>query len=139
MAVAKKATKKVTKKKPVAKKTPTLDFYHKYIIKNIDSSGYGVKPKGAVAKLVFLKKTFLSEYGFNVKRMGTQKAMAEWLAGLPSVLDLPFYNDDIIKFAQKGGTLSKNPTNAQINAVLKNYWNYMANKALQAMRKYKVV
>jgi hypothetical protein len=130
----------ITKKKTTSKKpaTPKKDFYESYILRNIDSDGYGVKLTTTMGKVRFLKSTFMSEYGFNVARMGTQKAMAEWLSGLPSVLSLPFYNSDIIKFAQKGGSLPKNPTSAQEQRVLNNYWNFMASKIMSLIRKYKV-
>lgn len=40
-------------------------------------------------------KQFVEEYGFMVKRYGMKKAFIEYMQGLPSWLDIPFYYDDI--------------------------------------------
>ena len=113
-------------------------FYHDYIIDAIDPDGYDVNPKGNKAKLQFLRDTFRDEYGWAIQRMGEQRAMAEWLSGLPSAISLPFYNNDIIELAKKSGSLPMNATDAQEGRVLDNYWNFMANKIMQLFRKYKV-
>lgn len=37
---------------------------------------------------------FVSEYGFNIKRIGRYKAFSDWLRGLPSALSVDFYYDE---------------------------------------------
>jgi hypothetical protein len=123
----------------MARLTATQEkFYEKVIINSIDSDGYDENPKGTKAKLQFLKNTFKSEYGFNISRMGEQRAFSEWLQGLPSAMSIPFYNVDIIKLAKKSGTLSKNPTEREEDKILENYWNFMTAKTFKAFRKYKI-
>ena len=40
---------------------------------------------------------FVDEYGYNIKRLGLKKAFINYLRGLPSWLDIPFYYFDIKK------------------------------------------
>ena len=45
------------------------------------------------------------EYGFMIKRVGKQKAMAEWLSGL--ALNIEYMNDDILKLAIEMGSIDE--------------------------------
>jgi len=40
-------------------------------------------------------ETFESEYGFMIKRYGLKKAFIEYIQGLPSWLDIPYYYDEM--------------------------------------------
>jgi hypothetical protein len=113
-------------------------YYQKEILERINPDGYDVKPNTPKEKLQWLKDTFKSEYGFAISRMGESKALSEWLAGIPSAINLPFYNNEILEFAKKGGSLPANPTESQEDKILANYWDFMANQIQQAWRKYKV-
>jgi len=71
--------------------------YHqlkKFLEDRIDFEGYGFKvnPNRKISQLY---DVFEDEYGWAIKRMGEKKAIIEWLQGLPSVLDIPFYYYDI--------------------------------------------
>ena len=71
--------------------------YHqlkKFLEDRIDFEGYGIKvnPNRKISQLY---DVFEDEYGWAIKRMGEKKAIIEWLRGLPSVLDIPFYYDEI--------------------------------------------
>jgi hypothetical protein len=46
-------------------------------------------------KLIKGFEQFKEEYGFMVERYGLKKAFIEYLQGLPSWLDIPFYYDEI--------------------------------------------
>ena len=113
-------------------------FYEDYIIKSIDSEPYEKSINTPKEKLQFLRDTFRSEYGHMINRVGEQRAFSEWLSGLPSAMDIPFYNDDIIKLAKKSGSLPQNATPKQEQRVLDNYWNFMSNKTFQLFRKYDI-
>jgi len=79
-------------------------------------------------KIYYLFDKFNTEYGFMVARVGKQKAIAEWLAGLP--LNIPYIHDDIINLAVKMGSIDKNPSNKLQDRVVENYFNFMANMIL---------
>jgi hypothetical protein len=71
--------------------------YHqlkKFLEDRIDFEGYDIKvnPNRKISQLY---DVFEDEYGWAIKRMGEKKAIIEWLQGLPSTLDLPFYYDEI--------------------------------------------
>jgi hypothetical protein len=77
------------------------------------------------AKIERLFDRFNSEYGFNIARMGKQKAIAEWLSGM--AINIECYCDDIVKLAIKFGSIDKNPSDKLYNKVCENYWSFMAN------------
>jgi hypothetical protein len=60
----------------------------------IDFEGYDIRvnPNRKISQLY---DVFEDEYGWAIKRMGEKEAIIEWLRGLPSVLDIPFYYYDI--------------------------------------------
>ena len=114
--------------------------YETYILDSIDNSGYDnakplITPK---EKLQFLQNTLKSEYGHEIERKGTQTARADWLSGLPSSIDLPFQNNEILTFAEKMGSLRNNPTEKEEERILEGYWNYMSNQIGRLNTKYGV-
>jgi hypothetical protein len=123
---------------PLATGTKTAKFAKQYIIDNIDLSGYNYPSNlNDVEKIKALNKIFNDEYGWAVNRLGRQRAIEEWLRGLPSSLSLAYYNDDIIDLAKSWGTLSANATQSQENKIVKNYWRLMAAQTLQLFDKVK--
>lgn len=71
--------------------------YHqlkKFLEDRIDFEGYDIRvnPNRKISQLY---DVFEDEYGWAIKRMGEKEAIIEWLRGLPSVLDIPFYYYDI--------------------------------------------
>jgi len=128
----------VLMKKPLTEKQKINRFYEKYVIDCIDSEGYDVTTNTPEEKLKFLRKTFRSEYGHMIDRVGEQRAFKEWIMGLPSSFNLEFNNYDILKLAKKSGSLPENATDKQEDRVLENYFNFMTAKTFQAFRKYKV-
>lgn len=109
-----------------------------YILEAIDSEGYDVVTSTPEEKLKFLWKTFNSEYGFMIKRVGAQNAMKEWIMGLPSSFNIEFKNFDIILIAQKWGSLPEVFTDKQADKILENWFNLIACKTFQLFRKYKI-
>lgn len=109
-----------------------------YILSSINSDGYEVKELSSVEeKIKFLYATFMSEYGWHFERFkNRQKSLTEWLMGLPSCLDLVFYNYDIIQLAIKWGSLPENHTEAQAEKILANYWDMMSAKICQLFDGY---
>lgn len=54
-------------------------------------------------KLTTFFETFNSEYGWNIKYLGRYRAVGQYLQGLPSSIDIPFYNHDIVKLCRENG------------------------------------
>ena len=71
--------------------------YHqleKFLEDRIDFEGYDIRvnPNRKISQLY---DVFEDEYGWAIKRMGERKALIEWLQGLPSTIDIPYYYDEI--------------------------------------------
>ena len=79
-------------------------------------------------KINYIFDRFNSEYGWNIERVGKQKAMTDWLQGL--ALDIEYWNDAIIPLAKKMGSIEENPSEKLQAKVIENYWNFMANVIL---------
>ena len=116
----------------------TSDNAKQLILNNIDSSGYDEKVITPTEKIRFIEKIFLIEQGYLINRLGKQKAIEEWLRGLPSALTLPFYNYDILNIAKEWGTLKENATERQEDKILMNYWKLMSSQLLQMINKRKL-
>jgi hypothetical protein len=114
------------------------EFYDNYIIDAISTEGYDVEAKTTKEKLQFLKRTFESEYGHMIPRVGEQKAFSEWIRSLPSTFNIEFYNNEIIELAKKGKSLPENPTEKQEDKILENYWDFIAARTFHLFKKYKV-
>ncbi len=74
-------------------------------------------------------QTFLSEHGWNVKRVGKNEAFQDWLQGLPTACSIPYCNYDILEMARDTEHLTR-PVDTDKNEykILDNYWNFMACK-----------
>ena len=88
------------------------------------------KPIKDDQKLDYLINVFKKESNFNNQRESFQSAFSYWFSGLPSVIDLPFYNGEIIELAVEMGSLDKNHTEQQAEKIYSNYWNFMAYMVL---------
>ena len=66
----------------------------KFLEDRIDFEGYDIRvnPNRKISQLY---DVFEDEYGWAIKRMGQKKAIIEWLQGLPSTIDIPYYYDEI--------------------------------------------
>jgi hypothetical protein len=84
-------------------------------------------------KIAFVIACYNSEFNhkFNQARHpNEQTRFANWLAGLPSVLNIPFYNDDIINLAKE---LQEVETYAEKmeQRICDNYFNFMSYHILK--------
>lgn len=85
-------------------KTSTYTFFEQSILDSIDFDGYELPEfTNDFDKVQNVYKTFISEYGWSIKRIGELNSFKEWLQGLPSVLTVPFYNYDILNNAKEYG------------------------------------
>ncbi len=68
-----------------------------------------------------IHERFVSEYGWNIKRIGAHKALTEWLQGL--ALDIPYNYSDIMERFD----LTEKQT--------ENYWAFMAMRLQELFKK----
>ena len=98
--------------------------YEAYILDTItDINGNELPSREAKVKRLFDRIN--SECGWNIARIGKQKAIAEWLQGM--ALNIEHYNQDIVDLAIKFGSIDENPNDKLYNKVCENYWLFMAN------------
>ena len=102
--------------------------YKNYILSTIEEDSKGKPIKTDEKKIKYIFDRFYSEYGWNIERVGKQKAMAEWLSGL--ALDIEYYNLSIVELAVKMGSVEENPSDKMQGKIIDNYWNFMANVIL---------
>ena len=106
-------------------KTSTYTFFEQTIIDSIDFEGYDLpKNQSDFDKIQNVYKTFLSEYGWSIKRIGELNSFKEWLQGLPSVLTVPFYNYAILENAKNAGFVLD--TEDKEDTFLNLYWERLS-------------
>lgn len=87
------------------------------------------------SELKYFFRIFRAEYGFMIARIGEQKALAEYLGGLPSTINIPFYNEAILNVAKSWGSLAENCTEKQEGKILANWFLFVAHQLLKMNRK----
>ena len=108
-----------------------------YLIDAIDSDGYENQPTTDKEKINFLMDCYNSQFNhaYNVKRYpNNQIRLENWLSGLPSVLNIPFYPSEIIKLAkdlQEVETYDKKTE----DRICENYFNFIALHILKLNNK----
>ncbi len=103
------------------------------IIARINFDGYlstDEQPKTADEKIILLVNTAKAEVGHEFERHGTHAGLKYWLSGLPSVIDLPVYNGEVVEFAEKIGSVV-NPTEKEAEKITENFYGFMASAIYQ--------
>tara|TARA_B100000925_G_C21782969_1_gene377054 strand:- start:220 stop:609 length:390 start_codon:yes stop_codon:yes gene_type:complete len=110
--------------------------YEEFILDQIDEDYDGNQLTDRNDKIKFIFDCFNKEYGHEIARKGSkQKALADWLSGLPSSVSLPCYNGEVVDLAIEMGSIDPDPSDEIISRVLENYWSFMANILLDMERK----
>jgi hypothetical protein len=89
-------------------------------------------------KITHTRKDFYGSQEWNVKRVGEQVAVKDWLQGLPSSIGIAFMNYEILQIAVKWGSLPADYTERQADKILENWFNLLAAKLCQLWRGYRV-
>jgi hypothetical protein len=112
-----------------------------YILESIylDERELAKKPETNQEKLQAVVNIFKSEYDYMIKKYGMHNAFREWLAGLPSVLNIDFENYKILQLAEKWGSTPKNASEKQQDRILLNWFNFITMKFSVLCRRNKVV
>lgn len=103
------------------------------IIARIDFDGYfyaDAMPTTDDAKVIALVETAKNEVPHEFARHGDFQGLQYWLSGLPSCIDLPVYNDEVVEFAEKIGSV-ENPTEKECEKITENFYRFMATNILQ--------
>ncbi len=117
-------------------------FVFAYILNAIDGECYGKSFSNDTEKLQFVADCFYSEYVYpeNLKRYGSyQEVFRQWIMGLPSSFNIYFENYRIIEIAKEWGSLPLNATDKQEDKILDNWFNLIASKTFQLMKKHNVL
>jgi len=110
----------------------------RYLIDSIYSEGYEVDPQTTEEKIAFVEHEFHATHQWSIDRIGEQKALAEWLMGLPSIVNVEFTYYRIIALAKEWGSIPKDATVAEENKITENYWNFLAAKLCQLFHSYHI-
>ena len=128
----------------MSKATETRATIQAYILSVVDSSGfegcdYFTKCETREEKISFLKSRFFSEYGWNIKQVGEQRAMINWLQGL--ALDVEFFSVLIIELMDSWGLVKHNAkgdiSEKQYDKTLTEYWNRLSMAILMMFKELK--
>jgi hypothetical protein len=111
-----------------------------YILDSIDGDGYGVELTTDKQKIDFVYETFKSEYSYTIehfKRAGISetRVFADYLAGLPSCINIEFRNYYILEMAKQWGSIPENATEKQQDKIIFNWFNYIAISFFQLRAK----
>tara|TARA_R100001086_G_C11679102_1_gene215184 strand:+ start:95 stop:475 length:381 start_codon:yes stop_codon:yes gene_type:complete len=98
--------------------------YINYIFNCVETDSEGKPIQTEAEKAKYIIDRFYKEYGFQVDRIGKQKAIAEWLSGL--ALNIEYYYQDIVQLAIDMGSIDSNPSDELQEKVIDNYWSFMA-------------
>lgn len=108
-----------------------------YILGSIDGDNYGVELTTDKQKVDFVYDTFRSEYGYQILYYGGNevKAFSEYLAGLPSCINIEFRNYYILELAKMWGSIPQDATEKQEDKIIDNWFNYIAVNFFQMRSK----
>ena len=108
-----------------------------YILSRIEGEGFGVTLTTDKEKAAFLMTTFKSEHGYNIPRVGMQRAISEWLRGLPSSFTVTYWNHEIVREGVEMGYLTS-PDDKRADKFVENWFDVLAWWIMQACAYYKV-
>jgi len=108
-----------------------------YLLDAINTDDHKTEATTHAEKIAFVMACYNSEFNHKynqARHPNEQTRFANWLAGLPSVLNIPFYNDDIINLAKE---LQEVETYAEKmeQRICDNYFNFMAYHILKLNQK----
>ena len=112
-----------------------LSNIQNYLLDAINTDDHETEATTHAEKIAFVMSCYESEFNHKynqARHPNEQPRFANWLAGLPSVLDIPFYNDDIIKLAKRLQEVDTYPNEKNTTKnIVENYFNFMAYHILK--------
>jgi hypothetical protein len=121
-------------------KTNSKEFrnnVYSYILSCIDGENYGVELKTDKEKIDFVLNTFKSEYSYQIKYYGSniRESFAQYLAGLPSCINIEFRNYEIIQLAKNWGSIPQNANENQEDRIIINWFRFIADNFFRLEKK----
>lgn len=101
-----------------------------YILNAINGESYDYSFNSNKDKIEFFFKTFRNEYGFLIERYGLQKALTEYLQGLPSTLNIAFYYWEIREKLLNFGFITENTSEKYIEYLEQNWFKLLAENLI---------
>ena len=101
-------------------------------------NGWDKTAETTADRLQFVLGCFRAEKGYEIARIGEQKAFNDWLMGLPSAINVDFENYRILEIAREWGSLPQYAKPWQENKILNNWFNFITVKFFQLCRYNKV-
>jgi hypothetical protein len=112
-----------------------LSNIQNYLIDAINTEDHTTEATTHAEKLDFVMSCYNEEFNHKynqARHPNEQDRFANWLAGLPSVLNIPFYNDDIVKLAKQLQEVDTYPNEKNTTKnIIDNYFNFMAYHILK--------
>ena len=114
-----------------------LSNIQNYLIDAVNTEGYKTEATTDAEKIAFVMSCYDSEFNHKynaIRYPNEQERFANWLAGLPSAISIPFYYNDIIELAKQ---LQEVETYAEKmeQRICENYFNFMAYHILKLNNK----
>ena len=106
-----------------------------YLMSVIEGADYDVITETEQQKKDFIKETFWSEYGFQAKHLGLQKACQDYLMGLPSSCSVEYRNDEIIKMLKSWGVIRESMQEETQYKKVDEYWQRSGYELSKIVRK----
>lgn len=105
-----------------------------YILSTIDGDIYDKELKTKTQKVRFVMDCFKSEYlhsnNRNQYRSNPSKVLGEWLSGLPSSVNVVFYNYDILNIAVLLDLIPVNANEEEEDKFLNGWFELIASEIL---------
>ena len=116
-----------------------LSNIQNYLIDAVYTEDHKTEATTDAEKIAFVMACYDSEFNHKynqARHPNEQTRFANWLAGLPSVLNIPFYNDDIVNLAKRLQEVDTYPNEKNTTKnIIDNYFNFMAYHILKLNQK----
>lgn len=116
-----------------AKNTSAPKEVRAYVLSVIDFEGTDKE------KLQYFFETFRSEYGHELARLGAQKAVEEYLRGLPSTINHAFANHEILDLLVDWGYVNAITTPSKEAFEMDQYWTRLAGSLVMMANRHGVI
>lgn len=121
------------------KTTELNKVVYQYILDSIDGDVYDQEFESAREKVLFVYSCFKSQHWFdnNIKKFRGNEVngFADWLQGLPSVINIDFQNHEIILLGVKWGSIPQHCPEWKKDRLIENWFNFIAVKFFQLKAK----
>ena len=113
-----------------------VNEYKQYFLDSINTDGYNFNGDSDKDKINFVLRCFYSEFfNWNINR-NKRTVFTEWLQGLPSCINIVFYNYDILQLAEKINKVEYSEKEGE--KIILNYFSFMTTIFFKLVKQYKI-